>query len=94
VLQNTSVRELLTQLCKQTFYLDLPEAQETAPTIEGFDVRLTGPHLLEVEVDREQRLNEVFAQLSRQGVEVSSMRPRSNRLEELFLSLVGKGHKL
>lgn len=92
VLQKTSVRELLTQLCKQTFYLDLPQALETAPRIEGFEARLKSPHLLAVEVDREQRLNEVFAKLSAQGIEVSSMRPRSNRLEELFLSLVGKGH--
>ena len=94
VLQNTSVRELLTQLTKQTFFLDLPKAYETAPEIAGFDVRLSSPHLLEVEVDNDQRLNDVFSALTQQGVEVSSMRPRSNRLEELFLNLVGKGTKL
>ncbi len=94
VLQNTSVRELLTQLTKQTFFLDLPDAHEKAPEIPGFDVRLPNSHLLEVEVDNDQRLNDVFAALSQQGVAVSSMRPRSNRLEELFLNLVGKGTKL
>lgn len=94
VLQNTSVRQLLAMASKQTFFLDLPDSRETPPTIEGFDVRLTNPHLLEVEVDKEQRLNDVFSELTRQGVEVSSMRPRANRLEELFLTLVGKGTKL
>lgn len=94
VLQNTSLRELLSQLTKHVFYLDLPVARETAPSLEGFEVRLKSPHQLEVVVDGQQRLNDVFSALTAQGVDVSSMRPRSNRLEELFLNLVGKGTSL
>ncbi len=90
VLQKCSVRELLAQMNLQTFYLDLPGELTEAPQLNGFSVRLQNPHTLEVDVAREQRLNEVFSALSERGIQVSSMRPRSNRLEELFLSLVGK----
>ena len=45
-------------------------------------------------MDREQGLTRLFAELAEQGVEVLSMRNKSNRLEELFLRLVEhKGDK-
>jgi len=43
-----------------------------------------------VDVEKSQGLTREFAQLSEQGVEVTSMRNKSNRLEELFVSLVDK----
>jgi ABC-2 type transport system ATP-binding protein len=49
---------------------------------------MTDDHTLEVEVTKEQGLNEIFARLSAQGVEVVSMRNKVNRLEELFMRLV------
>jgi ABC-2 type transport system ATP-binding protein len=41
-----------------------------------------------VEVSKGQHLNEIFALLSAQGIEVNSMRNKVNRLEELFIRLV------
>ena len=49
---------------------------------------MTDDHTLEVDVRREQGLNDIFARLSRQGIEVVSMRNKVNRLEELFMRLV------
>jgi hypothetical protein len=43
---------------------------------------------LEVEVNKDQNLNEIFAALSAVGGEVVSMRNKANRLEELFMRLV------
>ena len=45
-------------------------------------------HTLEVEVSKEQSLNEVFQKLTEQGIGVLSMRNKVNRLEELFMKLV------
>jgi ABC-2 type transport system ATP-binding protein len=39
-------------------------------------------------VEKAEGLNPVFAQLTEQGVQVLSMRNKSNRLEELFVRLV------
>ena len=45
-------------------------------------------HTLEVEVQKGQHINQVFAALDTQGIHISSMRNRANRLEELFVNLV------
>jgi len=43
-----------------------------------------------VVVKREQTVNRLFAELSRQGIEVLSMRNKQNRLEQLFMDLVDR----
>ncbi|HLF12335.1 MAG TPA: ABC transporter ATP-binding protein, partial [Gammaproteobacteria bacterium] len=59
-----------------------------APALNGYTVRLRNEREIEVEVAKGQGLNEVFAQLSAQSLHVSSMRTKTNRLEELFMRLV------
>ena len=55
--------------------------------------KLVDGHSFEVMVEQHQNLNEVFEQLSAQGLTVTSMRNKANRLEELFVSLVTNGNK-
>jgi ABC-2 type transport system ATP-binding protein len=45
---------------------------------------------LEIEVSKNQSLNEIFVALTGQGVEVLSMRNKTNRLEEMFVRLIGE----
>ena len=87
IVEHTSMRELLMQLNTETFLLDLVEAQESIPELEHYDARLIAPELLEVTIRKGQRLNDVFARLDHLGVHVSSMRNKSNRLEQLFVTL-------
>jgi ABC-2 type transport system ATP-binding protein len=47
---------------------------------------------LEVNVDREDGLNELYAQLSRAGIRIQSMRNKTNRLEQLFINLIRRNH--
>ena len=79
---------LLRKLQAETFVLNLREAVATAPRLPGYEIELIDEHTLEVEVSKEQSLNEVFASLSAQGIGVLSMRNKVNRLEELFMKLV------
>ncbi|EAR61832.1 ABC transporter ATP-binding protein [Neptuniibacter caesariensis] len=90
IVQNTSMRALLEQLNIETVVLDLDSELEAAPKLEGYVTRLVGGGSVEVDVAREQGLNSVFSQLEGLGLEVKSMRNKSNRLEELFVSLVEK----
>ncbi len=50
--------------------------------------KLVDDHTLEVEVSKEQNINDIFARFSTQGIEVISMRNKVNRLEEMFMRLV------
>ena len=47
---------------------------------------------LEVEVEKDQAINEVFSLLNEAGIEISSMRNRANRLEEMFVNLTEKSN--
>jgi ABC-2 type transport system ATP-binding protein len=58
------------------------------PQVPGYAFTLVDEHTLEVEVSKEQSLNEVFARLSALDLHVLSMRNKVNRLEELFMKLV------
>lgn len=90
IVENTSMRKLLNKLHVETFYLDLQATLSEAPTLDGYPVRLVDDHTLEVQVDKSRGINGLFTQLNAQGVEVLSLRNKSNRLEELFVSLVEK----
>ena len=88
IIHNTSMRKLLKELHVETFLLDIRDTLTVAPSLDGFPCSLADEHTLEVQVDKAQGLNRLFAELGRHGIEVLSLRNKSNRLEELFLSLV------
>ena len=79
---------VLRKLQTEIFVFNLRTALAAAPRLQGFTAHLIDDHTLEVEVSKDQSLNEIFAQFSKAGVEVSSMRNKVNRLEELFIRLV------
>ncbi|MEH6473856.1 MAG: ABC transporter ATP-binding protein [Halopseudomonas sp.] len=87
---NTNKRELLRQLNRETFVFDLAQPIQGVPQLDGYSVELDGDHCLVVEVEQKQGLNAIFSQLQAQGIEVESMRNKTNRLEELFVRLVEK----
>jgi len=90
IVENTSMKALLSKLDVETIILDLKENSAT-PKFTEFCYRMVDDHTVEVDVKKSQRLNDVFTQLSAQNIDVLSMRNKSNRLEELFVSLVGSG---
>jgi len=90
IIQNTSIRALLQQLNKELFVLDIREQLSECPSIEGYPITLVDDHTLEVEVEKSQSINELFDSLSSSGIQVLSMRNKTNRLEELFFDLVEK----
>lgn len=87
LIENTSMKSLLAKQKSETFVLDLAP-KSSIPKLEGYHSHLIDTSTLEVEVMREQGLNSLFSQLSKQGVQVLSMRNKANRLEELFVSMV------
>ena len=79
---------LLRKLHTETFVLNTREAVAAVPQVPGYSFDLVDDHTLEVEVSKDQSLNEVFERLTAQGIGVLSMRNKVNRLEELFMKLV------
>ena len=90
IVENTSMRELLGKLHVETLLLDLKDAQLVPPQLLGYPAQMLDAHTLEVQVEKSQGITELFRQLASQNVEVLSLRNKTNRLEELFVSLVEK----
>lgn len=88
IIENTSKRELLKKLDKETFVLDVRgELLDIEPLNEVIFNPLDET-TLEVTTNRKQSLNQVFSHLDKQGIVVDSMRNKSNRLEEIFMEIV------
>ena len=86
LIEDTSMKSLLAKLQFETIILDI-ESSGQMPVIKGYKSELMDEGSLSVEVGRDQGINELFNQLTEQGIKVLSMRNKSNRLEELFLKL-------
>ena len=88
-----TVKDMLSRATGQTFILDLKPGQQAKP-IDGLDMKSgEAPGEVEVTLPQGQSLNPVFAALGDQGLEVTSMRNKSNRLEAFFLNLVQQNKK-
>jgi ABC-2 type transport system ATP-binding protein len=88
IVENTTMKALLKQLQKETFILDVRDGIKTDISIPGFETRMVDEHTLELVLNKGTSLNEVFVALNGSGIEVSSMRNKANRLEELFVALL------
>jgi ABC-2 type transport system ATP-binding protein len=90
IVVNTSMKDLLKKLHQEHFVLDIRGELDNAPVLQGLGCELLDASTLEVRLESHQNLNDVFAALQSLGIEVKSMRNKSNRLEQLFLSLLKK----
>jgi len=90
IIENTSVRSLLSKLDIETFIFDLKDPQAIPPKISNYVCHILDQSTLQIDISKQQGLNNLFKQLSGQNIEVISMRNKSNRLEELFISLLQK----
>jgi ABC-2 type transport system ATP-binding protein len=98
IIERDTMANVLRKLQTEVFVFNLRDVQASPPQLNGFTALLVDPNTLEIEVDKSQSLNDIFAQLSAQGIGVNSMRNKVNRLEELFMrltdgnaQLVGRG---
>ena len=90
IVENTTVKSLLGRLQRETFVFDLASEAEHRPSVEGYELRWTDDSSFEVDVDKSQGLSKLFGEISKLNLDVSSMRNKANRLEELFISLTGE----
>lgn len=91
IIENISMKNLLATLNMETFVFDLKKPLDTLPDASSpFAMRLRDNMTLEVDVAKEQSLNNLFGFLEGHHIEVTSLRNKANRLEELFLNLITK----
>lgn len=86
---NTDMKSLLTSLDMESFVFDLAQPYPAPITLTNVvKTKQPDPLTLEITLKKGNSLNDVFAQLTAQNIQVASMRNKTNRLEELFLRIV------
>ena len=90
LVENTSMKDLLSRLDVQGFVLDIDKSLDQAPSLPNFQITLEDPTTLNVVIKKDQSINDLFNELSALDINVSSMRNESNRLEEMFIEMVKK----
>ena len=88
IIENTSMKHLLSKLNTETFILDLDRELDRLPGNSGFEIKLLDSTTIQAELKKGQHLNEIFQYFTDTGINIRSMRNKSNRLEELFIRLV------
>ena len=88
IVENTSMKSLLSRMQTQTFVLDLKDPIVALPQTDEFEIRQMDENTLEVELDKERSINRIFEVLNAHNIRVESLRNKTNRLEELFINLV------
>ena len=91
LVEHTDMKSLLARLHTETFVLNLAAPLVALPLLPGYVLDRVDDTTLEVEVSKETGMNALFAGLAAHGIEVLSLRNKSNRLEELFIRLIESG---
>ena len=93
IVVNQPIRQLLHHVQHRSFVLTCTEPLRSIPeTTDSFCFKAgQDPECLEVSLDKHSSLNHLFAYLDRKGLKVSEIRTKANRLEELFVDLIGQG---
>jgi len=88
IVEQGAVSQLLSRSMLETFVLDTRGHPQQAPELAPFSLRVRDAERLEVDVPKGETINSLFQRLSDMGIEVTSLRNKSNRLEEFFMRLV------
>ncbi len=88
IIENTSMKKLLSQIDSQVFLLDTSKEILTLPEVtpEGIHLRKIDNHCLELSIAGSIDLGEVFTFLTQNGLPITGMRNKTNRLEQLVMA--------
>jgi len=87
--EQTEMKTLLASLNNETFVLDLNTHNQSLPaSVEGCEIQQIDNQTIEVNIAKTHSMNDLFKTLSSHGIDVMSMRNKTNRLEQLFLNVL------
>jgi len=88
IIEDARMSEILRKLHREVFVLTVAGGVRGDVELDGFETFARNDEEIEVAIGPGQDLNDMFSALSARGVHVTSLRNKTNRLEELFLRLV------
>ncbi len=93
IIVDTPMRNLLEKLKEESFILYLQHPISKSLHLDGYGYEVIDKKTLEVTLSKNKSLYELFNILNQQGIMILSIKNKSNRLEELFLTLTKDSSK-
>lgn len=88
IIRKDSVKNLTRSMEKEKYLIETQDLPATFK-LENFNSKVVDPHTLEVEINKSnQNFNMLIEKLNTQKVRILGIKPKGNRLEELFLSVL------
>jgi ABC-2 type transport system ATP-binding protein len=87
IVRNDSVKNLISSLDKQTYILTV-ESSKGHKRVDGYHIRVIDQTTIEVDLDKDKTMSELMHHLHEDGYVVHDIRPKGNRLEQLFLKIL------
>jgi len=88
IIENDSMKNVVKKLQREVFNLTFESEVGDIPPFEDMIFKKNGTHDVSIEMPTKSNINSLITFLSQQGLQVNSMRPKRNRLEELFVKLL------
>lgn len=87
IVRNDTVRNLVASLEKWTYVLTV-ESSKGHKKVPGYDVKIINETTLEADLTHYQTMSQLMYELHEHGYVVRDIRPKGNRLEQLFLNIL------
>lgn len=87
IIKNDRVRNLLNILDEETYAVTVKHV-EPFNRLQEFHPKVIDENTIEVELTKSQSLNDFIAGLAQDGMTVTDLRPKGNRMEKLYLKIL------
>jgi ABC-2 type transport system ATP-binding protein len=87
IIANDRVKNLVKLVARETYVVHV-DAVRSLEKLTGYKPVMVDETTFEVDLSKEERLNEFIQYLSRLGMTVTDFRPKGNRIEKLFLNIL------
>lgn len=87
IIANDRVKNLVKLVTKETYVVHV-DAIRSLEKLKSYNAIAVDDTTFEVDLSKEERLNEFIAYLTQLGMVVTDFRPKGNRIEKLFLNIL------
>jgi len=88
IVEKSGMSDLIKRMNIQHFVISARDTVTSLDSLVQYKPQLLDQNDIEMQLSNGQTMNQMFADLSAAGIEVSSLRNKQNRLEQLFVEMV------
>jgi ABC-2 type transport system ATP-binding protein len=88
IIKNDTVKNLTSSLDSETYSITFEPLKQPISSLGKFEITHSNNDSLEVDLKKTQKLNDLIAELNKQGASITNLQPKDNKLEKLFLSVL------